>query len=292
MKLKELLPEAVSKLLTEDSLTALQTAIEEKQSLTVEAALVEQDDLYVSKLSELLEARDLDYAKKFQRALKAQASDFTVKLKNVIKRNDQTLTVEAKKFTGKLVESISDYLEISIDEAIPTEAILEATQNRTSNEVLKNLRSVLSVDTALMSESVKAAVIDGKSTIDALQNENNILKKRNKTISESSRKVEANLLLEQKTNGMPEGKKDYLVRVLADKEPKFIAENFEYTAKLFEKQDKKDLKVLREAAFKKRVVKEDAPSKAAPVLTPRHQPINESSKPAMGAYLEGLGKAK
>jgi hypothetical protein len=46
---------------------------------------------------------------------------------------------------------------------------------------------------------------------------------------------------------------------LIDKTPEFIEENFEYTAKLFDKKEKERLTVIKEEAYKKRKVKTDAP---------------------------------
>ena len=46
-------------------------------------------------------------------------------------------------------------------------------------EVLKNLRKVLAVDSSLMSESVKEAVVDGKTQIDMLSNKLAELEKEN-----------------------------------------------------------------------------------------------------------------
>ena len=86
----------------------------------------------------------------------------------VINKYESEIGQDASKFKETLIESLSDYLEEYIAEAVPADAILEATQNRTAMEVLSNLRKVLAVDSSLMSESVKEAVMDGKSQIDQL----------------------------------------------------------------------------------------------------------------------------
>ncbi len=48
-----------------------------------------------------------------------------------------SLTVELVNLKTTLVESISDYLEEYLEESVPTQAIEEATKNRTAREVLK-----------------------------------------------------------------------------------------------------------------------------------------------------------
>ena len=254
-----MLPENVTDLLTEDSLTAIQEALETKTTVLVEAALIEQDELYAQKLQQLVTAIDKDHTTKLKRVVESIDRVNAGKLLKVVKKYEAELNERASKFKETLVESISNYLEEYIDEAVPTQAIEEATKNRTATEVLANLRKVLAVDSALMSESVKDAVVDGKKQIDELSAEVEKLRKENGLIKESYFKTKADLLLETKTTNLPEKKKEYIKRVLGDKSPKFIEENFDYTLRLFEQKEKEKLGTIKEQAFANRKVKADAP---------------------------------
>jgi len=279
---KDLLPEEVTSSLTEGSLKEIEAAFKEKLDLTVETALTQQDDLYAKKLQQLIEAIDKDHTAKLKKIVEAIDKDNAGKLKAVIRKYERTISEEAKSFKSKLVESISNYLEEYIDETIPTAAIEEATKNRTATTVLSNLRKVLAVDSALMSESVKEAVIDGKDRIDELTKQVNELAKENKVIKEKYLATKANLLLESKTASFPNKKKEFLMRVLSDKTPKFIEENFDYTAKLFDKNERERLSVIKEQAYESRVVKTDAPSISQ---TPKQE---QNSNP----YLEELKRVR
>ena len=259
MSKKQALPEQAEEVLTEESVQAIETAIEEKIQLSVEAALTNQDELYAEKLEELVTAIDKDHTDKLKRVVEAVDHNNANKLIKVVKRYENELNGRASKFKDTLVESISDYLEEYLEESVPTQAIEEATKNRTAKEVLSNLRKVLAVDSTLMSESVKEAVMDGKTQIDELNAKVNALAKQNKVLSEKYRSTKANLLIEAKTSNLSEGKKSYLRKILIDKTPEFIEENFEYTAKLFDKKEKERLTVIKEEAYKKRKVKTDAP---------------------------------
>ncbi len=139
---------------------------------------------------------------------------------------------------------------------------------------LSNLRKVLAVDSTLMSESVKEAVVDGKTQIDELSTELTKLKKENKVLKEAYTKQKAHLLLEAKTAGLPDSKKGYLVKILSDKTPEFIEENFDYTAKLFDKKEKERLTVIKEEAYKKRKVKTDAPVQPISEKKEQQKPYN------------------
>jgi hypothetical protein len=269
MKVNDLLPENAKEILTEESLTAIEQAFSNKLKLTVESALAQQDDLYAKKLNQLIAAIDKDHTSKLETVIEAIDRDNTKKLYNVVRRYEKSLTNEASEFKNTLVESISDYLEEFINEAIPFESIQEATKNRTAREVLTNLRKVLAVDSALMSESVQGAVIDGKNQIDTLSQQVERLTNENNVLKESYLKTKANLLIESKTSTLPEKKKEYIKRVLGDKTPKFIEENFNYTLKLFEKKEQERIEVIKEEAFKNRKVKSDAPILKEQVSAPR-----------------------
>lgn len=282
MKVTDLLPESASEILTEDSLKVIEEAFSERIKLSVEAALEQQDSLYALKLEQLMKAIDKDHAAKLKVVVEAIDKDNTKKLKKVVKRYESMLNNEASNFKDTLVESISDYLEEFIDEAVPTAAIEEATRNNTAMKVLTNLRNVFAINSAVMSESVQEAVVEGKNQIDTLQAQVDRLTRENSVLKENYSKTKTNLLLEQKTGGLSEKKKEYIVRVLGDKTPKFIEENFDYTLRLFEKKEQERIEIIKEDAFKNRKVKADAPL------------ITESSstkKPA-NPYMEELGKMK
>lgn len=269
MKNEKALPEQAEEVLTEDSVKQIETAIEEKIQLSVEAALTNQDELYAEKLEELVSAIDKDHTDKLKRVVEAVDHNNANKLVQVVKKYENELNDKADSFKNTLVESVSDYLDEYLEESVPTQAIEEATKNRTAREVLSNLRKVLAVDSSLMSESVKEAVLDGKTQIDELTSKVTELEKENGLLKEAYNKQTASLLLENKTSGLNGKKKEYLLKILSDKTPKFIEENFEYTSKLFDKKENERLSVLKEEAFKKRKVKADAPV----------QPITEEKKP-------------
>jgi len=268
----ELLPKELQEVLTEESVNAIETAIKDKVELSVEAALTNQDELYAEKLEELVSAIDKDHTGKLKRVVEAVDTSNATKLIKVVKRYENEINNSAAQFKETLVESISDYIEEYIDEAVPVQAIEEATKNRTAAEVLSNLRNVLAVDSTLMKESVKGAVMEGKNTIDDLTARLNEVEKENNLLKEAYNSTQADLFLEKKTSGLQDKKKEYLRKVLGDKSPTFIKENFDYTARLFDKKEQERIDVIKEEAFTNRKVKADAPKvieeKIAPVTNP------------------------
>lgn len=277
MSKETLLPESVKEVLTEESITAIEAAIKDKVTLSVESALANQDELYAEKLEELIQSIDKDHTSKLTRIVEAVDRNNAAKLAKVVSKYEKELSDSANEFKTTLVESISDYLEEYIDEAIPTDAILEATQNKTAMHVLTNLRKVLAVDSTLMQESVKEAIVDGKQQIEDLTSKLEKFEKENALLKEAYNKTKAELVLESKTAKLSEKKAEYLRKVLGDKSPKFIEENFDYTANLFDKKEKERIGVIKEEAFTKRVVKADAP-----------KVVEEKTQQVQNPYLEEL----
>ena len=265
-----MLTDDVKQILSEESISAIQDAFQSKTDLLIEAALVEQDSLYAEKLEQLMTAIDVDHTKKLRKVVEAVDRSNAKKLSNVVNKYEAEINSKAKEFKTSIIESVSSYLEEYIDEAIPAEAILEATKNCTATTVLHNLRKVLAVDSALMSESVKGAVVDGKNQITDLTEKVAKLEAENTIIKENYNKVKANLILENKTSHLTAKKKDYLKKVLGDKSPKFIEENFDYTLRLFERKDQDRLNMIKEEAFDNRKVKADAPQEIQKESTARY----------------------
>lgn len=249
--------EEVRSVLTEDTLNAIESAFNEKVKLNVEAALIEQDEVYAQKLKVLLETLDKDRSTKLKRIVDAIDKQNAAKLVKITRLYERANKQDAKNFKSQLVESISNYLEEYLDKTIDKEDIQVAVRNKTAYSVLENLRKVLAVDSVLMKESVQEAVIDGKNQITKLEKENQELKKQYKALYEHNQKTEVTALLENMTAKLPDTKKSFMKKALGDKSVKFIKENFDYTLRLFEKQEKSKLETLKEDALNKRVVKPD-----------------------------------
>jgi hypothetical protein len=255
--LKNLFTEDVQKVLTDETLTAIEEAFDSKVNISVEAALLEQDEIYASKLETLIDAIDKDHTKKMKTLVEAVDKSNASKFVKIVKLYEKDSKVSAKKFKNALVESISAYLEEYLEESINKDDIAQAVKNKTAFNVLKNLQKVLAVDSIMMKESVQEAVIDGADKISKLEQENAELKKQFKALYEQNQRTEVISLIESKTSKFSESKKGFIKKALADKSVKFIEENFDYTVRLFDKQEKSKLQTLKEEAISKREVKPD-----------------------------------
>lgn len=289
--LKNLFTEDVQKILTEETLTAIENAFNEKVELSVKVALEEQDDIYASKLQTLIESIDKDHAEKTQKLINLVDKSNASKLVKIVKMYEKANLKDAAKFKKILVESISNYLDEYLAESINQEDFAQAVKNKSAYNVLNNMRKVLAVNSVMMKESVQEAVIDGAEKISALEKENAELKAQFKALYEQNQKAEVATLLESKTSKFPEAKKTFIKKFLADKSVKFIEENFDYTVRLFDKQEKNKLQTLKEDALNSRVIKPDfVPQPKTQKVVEEKVNNNDLTKEYLSALSRGKGE--
>lgn len=261
MEISKLLKEATQGILTDETLSQIQEAfdgaVNERVKIHVEKALMEQDIEYTAKAEQLLEAIDADHSKKLKRVVEAVDTNNAAKLQMVVNRYQSIIKEQANQFKSDLVDKISDYIDIFIESKIPQKSINEAVKNQKARIILNNLRESLAINAALMSESLKDALIDGKTQIDESKTALKAAQEEAKTLRESFEKTKAALVLEQKTAHLNPKKKEYALRVFEGKSPKFIVENIDYTLSLFDKKEEERLETLKEEAFESRKVKSD-----------------------------------
>ena len=291
-EISKLLKEATQGILTDETLNQIQeafdSAVNERVQIHVEKALVEQDNEYTEKAKQLLEAIDADHTKKLERVVEAVDANNAAKLQMVVGRYQKVIKEQAEEFKSTLVENISHYLDLFIESKIPQASINEAVKNQKARVILNNLRESLAIDSALMSESLKDALIDGKSQIDKYRELAVVAKQEIETLQESLQKTKADLVLEQKISQLPAKKKEYAQRVLAGKSPKFIMENLDYTLSLFDKKEEERIDTLKKEAFDQRKVKSDRV--VLEEETTVIQEETEISNPRFSNYLSELSK--
>lgn len=296
-----MLKEVTKDILSEDSLNHIQeafdSAVQERVDLHVEKALVEQDESYATKLENLLEAIDTDHCNKLEQLVEAIDNNHAQKLQLIVKKYKTALNEEASSLKESLVDNISNYLELYVEKAIPTEQITEAVNNRRAKDVLKELREVLAVDQMLAKDKVKSAIQDGKRQIDESTALATKTAKEAAQLKKNLDRAQAELILERKSAGLTERKKEYVKRVLSGKSAEFIVENFDYTVKLFDKEDIQSRSALRDQVKQQRKdTKQDVD-----VIVESKQPeqvVEESasnldeqdSSPLFNTYMGELGK--
>ena len=269
---------------------AFNTAVEEKASLQVEAALVQQDEEHANKVQQLLEAIDDDHTEKMNRVVSAINENHSQKLQMVIEKFNQDLNESAGGFKQNLVENVSNYLDLYLEETFPADTLQEAVNNKRAHSVLGEMRKMLAVDMALATDSIKDAVKDGKTQIDEANSQLENVVSENVKLKEELTNIKSEALLEKMSQNLPEVKKNYVKKVLSNKDEQFITENFDYTVELFDKEAQRREEELATEATK------DVQGKVDPVIEEQtdvtvEAPIeDEKPAPLFNTYMGELGK--
>ena len=284
------LKEATKDILTEDILKEIEAAfdstVNERVQIHVEKALSEQDADYSSKLETLVEAIDADHTNKLKKVVQAVDADRTAKLKAVVEKYEAALNKEASTFKTTMVDQVSKYLDLYLNEKLPVETVNEAVKNKRALSLLEDLRKMLSVDMALANENIRDAVVDGKHKIDEAASQLEAANKQVVKLSEENKKVSSRLVLEEKISSLDDERKSYMKKMLNGKSAEFIKENFDYTLKLFENTEEERLSTLRTEAVEESV----ATTVDRPIVEEASEPVRAEGDGAFNLYMSELKK--
>jgi len=307
MDFKTILKEQFKDLITEETLTAVheafEAAVNEKAELAAEAATLKLDEDHAAKLEQLIESIDADHTAKLQKLVETIDFDHAIKLKKVLEKVDEdhtgklqqvvekyetALKEEAESFRSRLVDEISNYMDLYLEKVVPTQQVNEAVENIRSRKILDEVRKLVGINEEFLNNEIKDALIDGKSTIDSLKKELNEALEANTQLNAQLQNAEAKLLLEEKTKDMPESTKAYVSKLLRGKSPEYIQENYQYVVEMFEKESSEQVEDAKERATSRIVEAVDRPETEPLVEEVISAPAVENNP--VGGYLNEMKK--
>jgi hypothetical protein len=225
----------------------LKQKLDESYTAKLEMVIEKIDADHTTKLKKLVEAIDTDHAVKLQKLIKGIDQKHTQMLQQVVEKYEGEMAEEAKGFQERLVEEVSNYLDLYIEKSIPTEQITEAVNNIKAVKQLAQIRQIVGISEEFIDNEVKEALVDGKKTIDSLRAELNEALKENAQLNNRANKAEASIILEKKTADMPSAKKQFVTKLLGNKAPQYIEENFQYVVEMFEKETQEEVDEIKES---------------------------------------------
>jgi hypothetical protein len=281
---KSILNEETAKVIAEAFEQAVNEKVDSRTKLELESALTKQDEDHAGKLQKLLEAIDTDHSQKLQSVVDAINENHTGKLENLVNFYRKAINEKAESYSNRIVEELSNYLDVYLEKTIPQAQLQEAVANTNAREQISKIRQIISFDPSTLNEQVKKVIHQGKSKIDELQNQLNESYKENIELGERVKTLKTSLILENKTKGMASAKKEFVTKLLNDKSPEYISENFNYVVEMFEREESETSSTLVEEA------KSNALSKNAKVPAPtivEESSQQENNTPVNG-YLAAL----
>lgn len=220
------------------------------------------DEQYTTKLEELVEKIDADHTEKLKKLVETIDADHAFKLQNLVKKIDEKhtkllqqvvekyegqLNEDAVNFQNRLVEEVSNYMDLYLDRNVPVDQISEAVSNIKASRQIAQIRQIVGIDEEFIDTEIKEALIDGKKIIDSLRSELNDTIKENAELNQKAIKAEARFLLESKTSEMPTAKKQFIAKLLKNKTPQYIEENFSYVVDMFEREASAEVDEIKES---------------------------------------------
>lgn len=228
-------------ILSEDTLTAISSLVEEKVDqkvkerldLEVESAIKTQFDKFKTISEKAVNAIDADHTAKIKMVVEAITEDNNKKLVKVSEGYKKIISETARQHRDSLVESIDQFLDLYIEKHLPRQQIQEAAKNQYALKAVEEARKILGVDEKYIKSNIKEALVDGKNQMDKLVKENTELKKKTAII-------ESKKILAEKTANLPVEVKRFVISRLQGKSAAFISENIDYVIDMFKRQEKND----------------------------------------------------
>jgi len=293
MDIEQLLKEATKDTLSEDNLNKIVEAIDlkaqelvtentKKNDLKLESALAKQDSDYAGKLKKLLEHLDVDHTSKMKMLVEGIDKKNTKRLRQLIAKYKTSYVKESKKFKDDLVNKVDKYFDIVVEEQIPKQELTKAVENTRSRQLLEQIGKIIGMDKVNQTQIVREGIMDAKKTISKQVEELAQLKKERKELLIEKVSVYRSQLIEEKSQGLPKVKKEYLKRVLANKPIDFIKENFDYTLQFFDENENETNERLEASARSKTKVISEGIDRQ--IQKPEERVIVEHAD----QYMEGL----
>ena len=245
---------------------AVEKQVAQKIQLTVENELDKQDANHAEELEKLLENVDADHLEKTKKLLSAMDENYSSKLVAYSKKMEKQINENAQQFQTALKESISNFLDSYIDKVIPMKTIEEAVQNTRSLRMIEQIKDVIGIDPAFVSKSIKSAVMEAKDHMDEMEKKISTLTESNTELQTKLEETTRKLVLEEKTAGLPQEKRDFIRRRLGDRSVEEIEANYEYVCEMFDADQKEKRQEIRESAEKKTTTVESKIDKPRDVL--------------------------
>jgi hypothetical protein len=263
MNIKSILEKIDKNVLSEDSAIAIaeafEKAVEEKTDsvvkLEVENAISKIDEQHAIKLEKLLEAIDNDHTEKLESVVDAITEDHTQKLETLVSFYRKALNEKADDFSLKIVENVSKFIDIALEKAIPKNQLKEAVDNIYARKKLDEIRDLIGIDQEHIDSTIKGSISEAKNKINNLSGKLNESYNENEVLLGKIKSMEAKVLLDEKTHGMNSSKKEFIFKLLNDKESSYILENFNYVVEMFERGEEESANVFKEEATKKALAK-------------------------------------
>ena len=168
LDIKNLLPQVIVENLSEEKLAKLGEAfnrlveakVDERVQLATKCAQTAFNEEANGKLQKLVCQIDEAHKKAFVKAVDAICECYENQIAKVKRFYNTQVKQDSIAFQKKLLESVSNFIEETIDRTLPTTQLRKAVKNIAAMETLQSLRQLLNVDKASAMEEVRQPVME------------------------------------------------------------------------------------------------------------------------------------
>ena len=266
LDIKNLLPQVIVENLSEEKLAKLGEAfnrlveakVDERVQLATKCAQTAFNEEANGKLQKLVCQIDEAHKKAFVKAVDAICECYENQIAKVKRFYNTQVKQDSIAFQKKLLESVSNFIEETIDRTLPTTQLRKAVKNIAAMETLQSLRQLLNVDKASAMEEVRQPVMEAVRCINRQSKKNKQLREANEQLKAQLSKSEATQYLIESTAALPTDAKNFVRRVLKDASKEYIKENIEHVISQYKKNIESNRNALLEKTLAKRYQKTNA----------------------------------
>jgi hypothetical protein len=288
----DLLPEAITKNLSEGSLSALKEEFErlveskvaERVALATAAAETSLDEEVNRQTTELVHKIEEAHKIGLEKVVNFLTEKYNSNLQKVRNYYKNQLGREALKFKNTLVESVSNYINARIDNLVPYAEVKAAVKNDTAMKLLESFKQQINAGEAMKDANVRGAIMEGYSMLQNAQ-------KAEKAATEKAAKLQNQLdemaesyAFERNLSHLDEEQQNFMIRMAKKAGVAYVNENMSYINTLYEKKlinERKEL-AAKEMNNRNRNKLQNVSRKALAAKTAPVQMVNED------VALEGL----
>lgn len=250
------IPESLKSVLTESEINEIKQEFEKQVQIAVESALHQHDEECIKQVKALESQINETHSIQLNKLMTKAKQTFDNRVEKVKAKYEAIMTEDAEKFKRNLSESIETLIDKNISKILPYETIKESARNKTAMLVLEGLRKQLSVDSALMKESIRTPMLEARNKMAGAASFIKSLKKKNQQLNEELSRAKADLLIEGVVANLPEDEANHMRLMLEGKDAEFINNQSQYILGLYKKGKAERRENLRKQATSRSMVTE------------------------------------
>lgn len=240
----DLLPEAITKNLSAESLSALKEEFErlveskvaDRLAVATAAAEASLDEEVNKQTTELVHKIEEAHKIGLEKVVNHLTEKYETNLQKVRNYYKNQLGREALKFKNTLVENVSKYINARIDKLVPYEEVKAAVKNDTAMKVLESFKQQLNVGEAMNDKNVRSAIMEGYNMLQSANKKAQASATEVAKLQKQLDEMAESYAFERNVAQLDEDQKNFIIRMAKKAGVAYVNENMSYITNLYEKK--------------------------------------------------------